>query len=265
MNKLLFLTVLSVLLATGCKSDSQQSETRLGYLGKYVSDSAALFPKADALKLETILAGYDEQYNLSIAVSTVPTLGNRSLDEKSLEAASRMGLGKPGINNGALIFIAHHERNIKILTGYGLEWQVPDSISNMILDRMILPRLREDDYFAGAKDGAETLVREASQVSWNVDFEEFEPLQQSADSAVGKIVKFHARALSQPPVNTIQDLQFHPMYAIQVQTITGDSVKVYFSKYMLDMVDRIANWNDGIIFARVKNTTPWEVQLLGAE
>ncbi|MEZ4775440.1 MAG: TPM domain-containing protein [Bacteroidia bacterium] len=264
-NKLFFITVLLGLVVVGCKSDPQQSAAKVGYQGKYVSDSAALFPKADALVLETMLAGYDDSLNLPLAVATVSELKNQTIDEKSIDIATRMGLGKPGINNGALLLIASKERNIKILTGFGLEWQVPDSISNMILDRMILPRLREDDFFAGARDGVQTIAHEAAQASWIINFDEFDQLQENKENAVGKIVKFHARALTNPPVSTIQDYQFHPAYAVMVESITGDSIKVHFSRYMLDMVDRIANWNDGLIFARVRNTDPWEVDLLGAE
>ncbi|MCB0854106.1 MAG: TPM domain-containing protein, partial [Bacteroidetes bacterium] len=249
------------IMAVGCND----SEPIAGFSGKYVNDQAGLLSEEQATQLESILSDYDEKQNFQCAAVTVPSLAGQDLSALSLELFREMGIGISGINNGCLILIAMKERRVKIDIGYGLEWEVPDSVSKVILDQQMLPMFKEGNYFGGLKTGFESIYNQATQVSWDVNFPEWASFPQGDSTAFGKIVRFQAKSVAQRPASTMMDKQFDPSFEFQVQTPDEQIVNVRFSQYMLDLVERVHAWGNGRIYGRVISVQPLEVNLLGIE
>ena len=60
------------------------------------------------------------------------------------------GIGKKGEDKGVLIFLTVKERKIRIETGYGVEGILPDGLVGEILDKYVVPFLKEGNYGKGS-------------------------------------------------------------------------------------------------------------------
>lgn len=69
-----------------------------------------------------------------------------------------MGVGKAEADNGVLWLHSVGDRRIEIETGYGVEGILPDARVGRIIDQLVIPEFREDDFDAGTLAGVEALV-----------------------------------------------------------------------------------------------------------
>ena len=66
--------------------------------------------------------------------------------------------GAPGKDNGVLFLVAVDDRDMHILTGYGIEGALPDGLVGEIRDRDIVPRFRAGDLSGGVRAGVERMA-----------------------------------------------------------------------------------------------------------
>ena len=86
----------------------------------------------------------------AVVVATVETIGEN--EEYNLYANGlykAWGIGKKGKDKGVLIFFTVKERKIRIETGYGVEGILPDGLVGEILDKYVVPLLKEGNYGKG--------------------------------------------------------------------------------------------------------------------
>ncbi|MBN1614955.1 MAG: TPM domain-containing protein, partial [Deltaproteobacteria bacterium] len=122
-----------------------------------VNDFAQVIPEPYARNMENRARELLEKTGTSIVVATLPSIG----DEDPAEYANRLyghwGIGKKGEDKGVLILLALQERRIRIETGYGVEGILPDGLVGAILDRDVVPHLKEGDYGRALDNAVETL------------------------------------------------------------------------------------------------------------
>ncbi|MBP7699410.1 MAG: TPM domain-containing protein [Saprospiraceae bacterium] len=121
--------------------------------GKLVSDFADLLTPQEESALELKLRAYNDSTSTQIAIVTETTLGDDDAQNRSYEIASNWSIGQEGKNNGILIYVARNERKIFIQTGYGVEGFLTDAMSRRIIETIIKPAFRQEQYFIGL-DGA---------------------------------------------------------------------------------------------------------------
>lgn len=116
----------------------------------YVYDFADMLTPHDRAYIETLGSRLDSACGAEIALVTIPTRGDISVDDYALQIANGWGIGKKGKDNGCLLLavkdnlLAHKPGKITIKTGYGLEGCLPDAKCGRILDYVALPPFAED-------------------------------------------------------------------------------------------------------------------------
>ena len=95
---------------------------------------------------------------VEIAVATLPTLGERSIEEVAVELFQAWGIGKKGKDEGLLLLVAPKERKIRIEVGYGLEGTIPDGLAGEIIRETITPRFRQGRFAEGIETGVRQIV-----------------------------------------------------------------------------------------------------------
>ncbi|GAI77946.1 unnamed protein product, partial [marine sediment metagenome] len=78
------------------------------------------------------------------------------------------GIGKKGEDKGILILLTVKERRVRIETGYGVEGILPDGLVGEILDRYVVPYLKQGDYGKGLSNAMiaiSTIVAKDAKVS----------------------------------------------------------------------------------------------------
>lgn len=101
-----------------------------------VMDNADMLTNEDEAKIENILYQIYEQTNIEYAIYLTPSLDGKTIEEASLEAGRKLGIGDKEDNTGLLIYVALADREFRMEVGYGLEGVIPDSQAKRIIDCM---------------------------------------------------------------------------------------------------------------------------------
>ncbi|MFK9094761.1 TPM domain-containing protein [Bacillus salipaludis] len=108
----------------------------------YVQDSAAVLTESERAELINLGRSIEDQTTAQVAVLTVDTIGDRTIEEFANEAFRQFGIGSKKEDNGVLLVLAMNERKVRIEVGYGLEGRIPDGKAGRILDEFALPYLK---------------------------------------------------------------------------------------------------------------------------
>jgi uncharacterized protein len=114
-----------------------------------VNDFAGVLPAQTAGSMENLSREILEKTGAAVVVATVESVGDRDPDMYANELYAAWGIGKKGEDRGVLIFLSLKERKIRIETGYGVEGILPDGLVGSILDRYVVPLLKQGDYAQG--------------------------------------------------------------------------------------------------------------------
>ena len=113
----------------------------------YVNDYARVLSPAARAQLEALCTEVNDKAKAQIFVVIVPSLGDRALEDYSLDIATKWGVGPKQSSSGVLIFFAINDRKNRIEVGYGLEPILPDGKVGGFT-REAVPYLRAGNYDA---------------------------------------------------------------------------------------------------------------------
>src|ERR1700679_3824990 len=118
----------------------------------YVNDYARVLSPTTRAQLEALCTEVNDKAKAQIFVVTVPSLGDRTVEDFSLDVATKWGVGPKQTSSGALIFLAVNDHKYWTQIGYGLERILPDGKIGGF-GREAVPYLRQGNY-----DAAVTLM-----------------------------------------------------------------------------------------------------------
>ncbi|EJF93466.1 YgcG family protein [Bartonella taylorii] len=151
-----FLSALYLVIALGSVAYSQ---TKFPPLTGYINDVAHLLDNATKKNLTEKLAVLEEQTGDQIVIVTLPTLSGNSIEAYSNSLFRTWRLGQKQINNGVLLVIAPNEREVRIEVGYGLEGELTDAMSSVIINNFVLPNFREGNYQKGIVEAVHAIIK----------------------------------------------------------------------------------------------------------
>lgn len=128
----------------------------------YVQDFAHVLTQNERNQLISIGRNLESQTTAQVAVLTVQSTGNKSIDEFANEAFRKYGIGSKEKDNGVLLVLAINDRQIRIEVGYGLEGRIPDGKAGRILDEYAIPYLKDNQPNQAIIKTYEKLVKEVA-------------------------------------------------------------------------------------------------------
>lgn len=126
--------------------------------GRVVDQADMLEPQTEA-QLSSMLASHEQASGEQVVVVTVADLQGRSIEEFGLELGRGWGIGEADTDSGALLIIARDDRRIRIEVGYGLEGRLTDAQSSVIINSIITPAFRQNEFERGIVEGATAMVQ----------------------------------------------------------------------------------------------------------
>ena len=123
----------------------------------WVTDQAGMLTAQQEASLETLMESYRSGTTHEIALLTVDSLKGQALDQFALEIARGWRIGGKDKNNGALLLIAKNERKIRIEVGRGLEGNLTDAASGLIIRNIIQPEFKRGRMFDGISMGIQAM------------------------------------------------------------------------------------------------------------
>lgn len=127
--------------------------------GRVVDDAHVLSPQT-AQKLDGELAQLEQQTGHQLVVATVPDLQGYEIEDYGYQLGRTWQIGRKGVNDGVILLVAPKERKVRIEVGYGLEPVLTDALSNIILQRKVLPQFKAGHMEQGIVDGTEALIQQ---------------------------------------------------------------------------------------------------------
>ena len=201
----LLLLVLSLLLLTAISCRSK----------RLIYDKAKILDAKEFYLLDSLLKAYQSETKCEIIVYTQDKLpSNKGGAEFSVELAKSIGIGKKGINNGALVFFSVQDKRIELRLGHGFEWLINQDSSNIIIQQMITS-FKDAKFADGLFTGVKQIIRLTESSSWDIKSDEYSSL------AANDIIKEKG----------IKLIERNKDYLI-VRTKRSEHVKLYFTKFM---------------------------------
>ncbi len=131
----------------------------------YVTDYANLLSDSEEERIERWLWQVENKSQVEIIVVVIDSLSryqgtnNRSIESFATALFDTYGIGNMPKNDGVLLLIARNDRKARIELGAGYG-RTRDADAQRIMDKIIIPQFRRDDYVGGITDGTEALIEE---------------------------------------------------------------------------------------------------------
>ena len=128
--------------------------------------SAPVVDKANILSanvesaLNQSLESFRRASGPQVAILTVSSTGNQSIEDFSVDVARKWELGDKTRDDGVLLVIAFDDRRLRVETGSGIEGELTDVEAGRIIDGIIAPQLKAGNPDAAVLNGVSALISE---------------------------------------------------------------------------------------------------------
>jgi uncharacterized protein len=109
--------------------------------------------------LERKLEVFDDSTSTQIAVVIIPSLNGNDVADFNVKLLRAWGVGNKKTNNGVVLLIAKDDHRLNITTGYGVEGPLPDVTCKEIIDGIIVPKFKGQDYYNGIDQGVTAIMQ----------------------------------------------------------------------------------------------------------
>ena len=127
-----------------------------------INDEAHIFSQNERDELPNLVQNFEQNSTTQIAIVTLNSLENKSIEELSLEIARGYKLGQKEDNNGVLLVVAPNEKKVRIEVGYGLEGVLTDAVASEIINSVMIPEFKNGKMSEGVKEGVLAIIKVAS-------------------------------------------------------------------------------------------------------
>lgn len=143
---------------------------------RLVNDLAGVFQPMESATLERVLTDYNDSTSTQIAVVTVNDLEGMAAAEYATRIGLEWQVGSEKFDNGVVILVKPKNSNgsgeVFIAVGYGLEGAIPDARAKAIIDRIMIPRFIENDYFGAVAGACDAIMKLASGEGFKAEEDE---------------------------------------------------------------------------------------------
>jgi uncharacterized protein len=148
----------------------------LEYKNSYVNDFANIISSDKESELNNIIYNHFASTTNQIAIVTVPDMSGDYIENFAFRLYEKWGIGNKEKDNGVLFLISLNDRKVRIEVGYGLEPVLTDSKTKKILDTVVTPEFKNNNYEIGIEKGLDGIIN----VLNSEDTNEFSPQESNS-------------------------------------------------------------------------------------
>lgn len=154
MNKSLFIIHILLMSFLACVNGNEVSgQSR-------VFDRENIFTDEEEKELNEIIDDFERETTNEIIVVTTDNIGDHEkMVSYAVEFGNSYGVGKAGKDNGLVIVFSKTLRENFIATGLSTEKILTDEVCQQIVDSLMVPEFKRENYFTGIKNGLEGCIR----------------------------------------------------------------------------------------------------------
>lgn len=124
-----------------------------------VYDYINLLSESQKKNLEQKLIRYSDSTSTQIVMAIIRSTEGENITYLGAQWGQKWGIGQETKDNGILVLLAKDDRKIAINTGYGVEGSLTDAMSRRIIENVIIPQFKQDDYYGGLNNGADAIFQ----------------------------------------------------------------------------------------------------------
>ncbi|MFH1427644.1 MAG: TPM domain-containing protein [Patescibacteria group bacterium] len=130
----------------------------LGEPTGYVNDYTNTLTTEQKGLLENKLTQFEKDTSNELAVVIISSLEGDTIENFAVELFKEWGIGKKDKDNGILMLVALVDRKMRIEVGYGLEGALTDAQSSWIINDVMKPAFRNNNYYNGINEAADKII-----------------------------------------------------------------------------------------------------------
>ncbi len=128
---------------------------------KLVNDFTQTLSSSEVSQLEQKLVAYNDSTSTQVAIVIMRSTGDYDIADYAQRLGENWGIGSSK-DNGILILAAMNDRKVFIATGRGMEGSVPDALAKRIVENLILPNFKMQEYYQGFNQATDMIFKLAS-------------------------------------------------------------------------------------------------------
>lgn len=127
-----------------------------------VTDTIGMLTEAQRTTLENVLKEQEERTGNQVAVLLMGSTAPESIEQFSIRVADAWKLGRKGVDDGVILLVARDNtpalRRLRIEAGRGVQGSLTDAQSRRILEEVIAPHFRQNDFYGGLSAGVSAIA-----------------------------------------------------------------------------------------------------------
>jgi uncharacterized protein len=127
-----------------------------------VTDTIGMLTQNQRAALENVLKDYEERTGSQIAILLVSSTEPEAIEQYSIRVADKWKLGRKGVDDGVILVVAKDNpsalRRLRIEAGRGVQGSLTDAQSKRILQDVIAPHFRQNDFYGGLAAGVSAIT-----------------------------------------------------------------------------------------------------------
>lgn len=129
---------------------------------RLVNDFSKTLSDKEVRRLENKLVAYNDSTSSQVSIVLINSVGPYDISDYAFQLGDKWGIGRKDRDNGILILAAMKDRKVFIATGYGMEGAIPDILAKRIVDQLIVPNFRTENYYTGLDEATDMIFKLAS-------------------------------------------------------------------------------------------------------
>jgi uncharacterized protein len=155
-------TFLALALASFLTFAGAQDFVPVPPLSAHVIDQVGMLNAKQRATLENVLTEYEQRTGSQIALLLMSSTAPEAIEQYSIRVADAWRLGRKGIDDGVILIVARDNpaalRRLRIEAGRGVQGTVTDAQSKRVLQDVIAPYFRQNDFYGGLTAGVAALT-----------------------------------------------------------------------------------------------------------
>ncbi len=135
----------------------------------YVANPDGILSPEAVQQINALSSSLRESGRAQLAVVAVDNIKGGDVFTFAIDLFGKWGVGGRKSDNGLGILLVRGEREIRFVTGYGLEGVLPDALCKRIQMKYMLPYFRKGDYSTGVLAGVAAVSKILSGAELNLD------------------------------------------------------------------------------------------------
>ncbi|HYD78715.1 MAG TPA: TPM domain-containing protein [Paucimonas sp.] len=131
-------------------------------LTAHVTDTVGMLGANQRAALESVLQDYETRTGSQIAILLVSSTEPEAIEQYGIRVAEAWKIGRKGIDDGVILIVAKDNpkalRRLRIEAGRGVQGVLTDAKAKRILQDVIAPHFRQNDFYGGLAAGVSAIA-----------------------------------------------------------------------------------------------------------